>query len=226
MVGPVELEELVVTPIPPFLFFEKYREQDHFNYLYQNQKTVLPFISPQTSMHKIHKKEHPGFFVVPTVLLFMLMAFACTSNTPKNDPRFHGMWKLDIFESYDSIAGTWSRWETPKYHDGYILYDGKGHMAVHLSPKGYQDFDLSENVDSLDKEGLMKRLRFYETNYVYFADYETKDGFINHHRLSATDPKNWGTVLTRDFEFKNDTLILSAREIIDGNRLRLRWVKY
>jgi hypothetical protein len=136
------------------------------------------------------------------------------------------MWKLDIFESYDSISGKWSHWETARYHDGNILYDGKGHMAVHLTSKGYKDFDLSENVDSLSMESLKERLKFYQTNFVYFADYETTNNAIDHHRLSATEPINWGTLLTRDFEFKNDTLILSAREIIDGNRLRLRWVKY
>ena len=177
-------------------------------------------------MDKIPENTLLGFFTIPTVVLFLLTAFACTSNDPKNDPRFHGMWKLDIIESYDSISGKWSNYETDLYHDGYILYDGKGHMAVHLTSKGYQDFDVSENVDSLDVEGLKERLKFYQSNFVYFADYETKENVIDHNRLSATDPINWGTVLTRDFEFKNDTLILSARESIDANRLRLRWVKY
>ena len=171
-------------------------------------------------------KELLRFFTIPAGLLLMLIAFACTSNEPKNDLRFHGMWKLDIIESYDSISGTWTHYQTDRLHNGYILYDGKGHMAVHLTSKGYKDFDLSDNMDSLDMEGLKERLKFYETNFVYFADYETKDNVIYHNRLSATDPKNWGTVLTRDFEFKNDTLILSARESIDANRLRLRWVKY
>lgn len=177
-------------------------------------------------MDRSTKKSKLNLFLIPFVALSYLMAFACKSDDPKNDSRFHGMWKLDIFESYDSISGAWSHWKTDQYHDGYILYDGKGHMAVHLTSKGYTDFDLSENVDSLDMEGLKDRLKFYETNFVYFADYETKEGHIDHHRLSATDPKNWGTVLTRDYEFVNDTLILSAREIIDGKRLRLRWVKY
>lgn len=139
---------------------------------------------------------------------------------------FHGMWKLDTIESYDSISGKWSHYETDQYHNGYILYDGKGHMAVHLTSKDYQDFDVSEDVDSLDVEGLKERLKFYQNNFVYFADYQTKEGVIDHSRLSATDPKNWGTVLIRDYEFKNDTLILSARESIDASRLRLRWVKY
>lgn len=177
-------------------------------------------------MDKSPRKEPLNLFLIPFVAIFLMIASACNSNDPTKDPRFHGMWKLDIFESYDSISGDWSHWETDQYHDGYILYDGKGHMAVHLTSKDYQDFDLSENIDSLDMEGLKERLRFYETNFVYFADYETTNNVIDHHRLSATDPKNWETVLTRDFEFKNDTLILSAREIIDGKRLRLRWVKY
>ncbi len=177
-------------------------------------------------MHRLPMKELLRFFTLPAGLLVLMIALACTSNDPKNDPRFHGMWKLDSIEYYDSISGTWSHYQTDQYHDGYILYDGKGHMAVHLTSKGYQDFDLSENVDSLDMERLKERLKFYETNFVYFADYKTTDNVIDHNRLSATDPKNWGTVLTRDFEFKNDTLILTARESIDANRLRLRWVKY
>lgn len=177
-------------------------------------------------MYKSPKKKLLNLFLIPFVVSIFLIAFACNSNDPTKDARFHGMWKLDIFESYDSISGTWSHWETDQYHDGYIMYDGKGHMAVHLTSKGYKDFDLSENVDSLNIESLKERLKFYQTNFVYFANYETTDNAIVHHRLSDTEPKNWGTVLTRDFEFKNDTLILSAREIIAGNRLRLRWVKY
>jgi len=177
-------------------------------------------------MDKSPKKEWINFFLIPFVALFLLMAFACSSNNPKSDPLFHGMWKLDIFESYDSISGTWSQWEHDQYQAGYILYDGKGHMAVHLTSKDYQDFNASEPMDSLSLEGLKERLEFYQSNFVYFADYETKKNVIEHHLLSATDPKNWGTVLTRDYEFIGDTLILSAREIIDGNRLRLRWVKY
>lgn len=177
-------------------------------------------------MDKIPEKKLQPFFTIMAVVFFLLTAFSCTSNDPKNDSRFHGMWKLDIIESYDYISGTWSHWDTDQYHDGYILYDGMGHMAVHLTPKGYKDFDLSEHVDSLDMEGLKERLKFYETNFLYLAEYETTDNVIDHNRLSATDPKNWGTVLTQDFEFKNDTLILSARESIDANRLRLRWVKY
>lgn len=167
-----------------------------------------------------------GFFPLMNVGLFLLTAFACISKEPKNDSRFHGMWKLDIIESYDSISGKWRHYETDQYHDGYILYDGKGHMGVHLTSKDYKDFDVSENMDSMDMEGLKERLKFYQTNFVYFADYQTKESVIDHIRLSATDPINWGTVLTRDFEFKNDTLILSARESINANRLRLRWVKY
>lgn len=174
-----------------------------------------------TSEKKLHR-----IFAIPIFMLFLFFVIAGMSIHPKNDPRFHGMWKLDIIEYYDSTSGTWNHYDTDQYHDGFILYDGKGHMSVHLTSKGYKDFDVSENVDSLDMEALKERLKFYQSNFVYVADYETKNNIINHHRLSATDPINWGTVLTRDFEFKNDTLILSARESIDANRLRLRWVKY
>jgi hypothetical protein len=98
------------------------------------------------------------------------MTFACKSDDSNSDPHFHGMWKLDIFESYDSISGTWSYWDHDLYQAGYILYDGKGHMAVHLTSKDYQDFNASEPMDKPGLEGLKERLEFFHSNFVYFAD--------------------------------------------------------
>jgi hypothetical protein len=34
-----------------------------------------------------------------------------------------------------------------------------------------------------------------------------------------------GRSLTRDFDFKGDTLVLTAHERITGQKLRLRWIK-
>ncbi|TVP53393.1 MAG: hypothetical protein EA341_01055 [Mongoliibacter sp.] len=88
-------------------------------------------------MDKSPRKKPTNLPPIPFVALFLLIAFSCNSNDPKNDPRFHGIWKLDIFESFDSISGTWSYWEYDKYQAGYILYDGKGEMADHLTSKDY-----------------------------------------------------------------------------------------
>jgi len=156
----------------------------------------------------------------------LLMIFSCTSNQTIDD-KFNGMYRLDKFESFDSVS---EKWVTDKWRgteaEGFIQYDGKGHMSVHLYPKGYKDFNTNKNVDSLDHESLKELIRFYQSNFVYFANYKIlNDSTIEHHRISATEPKNFGTVLTRNFKFRKDTLILTAVERIGNKRMRLRWVK-
>lgn len=135
------------------------------------------------------------------------------------------MWRLDKFEALDTMTNTWSGDQTRLGWTGYILYDGQGHMGVHLSPAGYKDFDASRNIDSLSGTALTNLAKYYQSNFVYFADYALTDTTIEHKRLSATDPTTWGRSLTRDFEFRGDTLILTAHERINGQKLRLKWIK-
>jgi Lipocalin-like domain len=137
------------------------------------------------------------------------------------------MYKLDKFESFDSISGKWTadKW-SGKDADGFIQYDGKGHMSVHLYPKDYKDFDTNKNIDSLDDENLKELARFYQSNFVYFAGYKIiDDSTIEHTRISATEPKNFGTILTCSYEFRKDALILTAHEKLENKKMRLRWIK-
>src|SRR6185295_19043095 len=155
-------------------------------------------------------------------LLILVAIFSCTS-TQTIDDKFNGTYRLDKFESFDSVSGKWiaDKWRG-KDADGFIQYDGKGHMSVHLYPKDYKDFDTNKNIDSLDHESLTELTRFYQSNFVYFADYKIiNDSTIEHHRNSATEPKSFGTTLTRIFEFRKDTLILTAAEKIDNKKMRL-----
>jgi hypothetical protein len=159
-------------------------------------------------------------------LLILLIALSCTSRLTIDD-KFNGTYKLDKFESYDSVSGKWKadKWNG-KNADGFIQYDGKGHMSVHLYPRNYKDFDTNKNIDSIDHESLKELAKFYQSNFVYFADYKIiNDSTIEHTRVSATEPKNWGTKLTRSFEFTNDTLILTAHEKLENKTMRLRWIK-
>ena len=99
-------------------------------------------------------------------------------------------------------------------------------MSVHLYPRGYKDFDTNKSIDSLDLESLKELARFYQSNFVYFADYKIiDDSTIEHIRISATEPKNFGTKLTRSYEFRKDTLILTAHEKLENKKMRLRWIK-
>jgi hypothetical protein len=158
-------------------------------------------------------------------LILLAIIYSCSTKTQQADNKFDGMWRLDKFESLDSLSNRWTDDSTRVGWSGYILYDGQGHMGVHLIPNGYKDFDSKKNIDSLSDDDLKELTKFYKSNFVYFANYNINGTVIDHQRLTATEPGNWGTTLTRDFDFKGDTLILTAHEKIAGQKLRLRWIK-
>jgi len=166
---------------------------------------------------------------VRITLLFLFLSILAGSCINKKgsemEDKLRGMWKLDKFESYDSVSRKWSDDVTRIGYTGYILYDGLGHMAVHLMPKAYDDFDSNNKLDSIDYEELKNLTKIYRSNYVYFASYMIENGAVFHTKLSATNPKDKGTVAIRELEFIGDTLILKPKEKINGLRLRLRWVK-
>lgn len=157
--------------------------------------------------------------------LILLTIHGCVTKQQNNDDKFHGMWRLEKFEMFDSLASKWTDYTPRRGYTGYIVYDGQGHMGVHLTPQGYKDFNSDKNIDSLSPDDLKALAKFYQSNFVYFADYTITDSTILHKRHSATEPRDWGTDLTRGFEFRNDTLILTTHEKIDGQKLRLRWIK-
>ena len=160
-------------------------------------------------------------------LLFLATIYSCSTKTQQAGNKFDGMWRLDRFELFDSLANRWTDDTTRIGWSGYILYDGQGHMGVHITPKGYKDFDTSKNIDSLNQDELIAVAKFYKSNAVYFANYTLSENSVVHNRLSGTEPNNWGISLTRDFIFKQDTLILTPQEINAGQKqkLRLRWLK-
>jgi hypothetical protein len=166
--------------------------------------------------------------VLFSIFILPFFFYSCKPSSKQTiDTKFNGTYRLDKFESFDSVSGKWNEylWRGKKT-DGSIQYDGKGHMSVHLYPRDYKDFDTNKDIDSLDRESLKELTRFYQSNFVYFANYKIiNDSTIEHHRVSTTEPKDFGTVLTRNFEFRKDTLILTAVEKIDNKKIRLRWIK-
>lgn len=159
-------------------------------------------------------------------IVSLLTIFSCTTQQTIDDT-FNGTYRLENGEVLDSLSGKWTatKWRGT-FTDGFIQYDGKGHMSVHLYPRGYQEFDTHRNIDSVDRDSLEELARFYQKNFVYFARYKIlNDSTIEHHRVSATEPGDFGTVLTRHFEFRKDTLLLTSIEKIESRKVRLRWVK-
>lgn len=170
-------------------------------------------------------------------LLTMLIFFAACSNHSQNDRKAQlaGMYKLYIIENQDS-AGVWQEQKWAKGGDGYIVYDGLGHMAVQITPGGYKDFKwalteeetinhdlLVKKIDSMPLTDVKAALAEFASNYVYVANYSIADStnIIEHDRLSHTIPSAWNTKRKRKFAFSGDTLIL---QVLDGNR-RLKWIR-
>lgn len=138
--------------------------------------------------------------------------------------KLRGMWRLDRFEIKDS-SNRWIQDPVREGWTGYILYDGLGHVGVHLSPKNYKDYDISKNIDSLNMSELLGRAKYFQSNYVYFANATVTDSSVIHNRLSATSPKDWSVVVTRDMELHGDTLALITHETFDGVKLRVKWIR-
>jgi hypothetical protein len=145
-----------------------------------------------------------------------------------------GMYKLYSIQSQDS-TGAWRESGYGNGGESYIIYDGLGHMAVQITPKGYGDFKwlneeqaldeaiLKAKIDSMSLTELKAAVTEFASNYVYIANYtiDNTTDIVTHERLISTIPAIWGTEVRRKFSFSGDTLILINPVV---NR-RLTWLR-
>ncbi|MFK8044640.1 MAG: lipocalin-like domain-containing protein [Crocinitomicaceae bacterium] len=162
------------------------------------------------------------------LIAFLLCTFlACTDNIkPKvavetvTEP-IEGLWNLQTMELKDD-AGNWSEWRDGM--KGYLLYDGKGHMALHLIPSDYEKTTLEfpNFTDTISIDAL----RYITNNYNYFGTYKIDydSSIVSHYKISHSNPGEWFTTARRKFSFKGDTLIV--RPVEEKNaKLRLKFLK-
>lgn len=125
-------------------------------------------------------------------------------------------------EQLDSTTGKWSEWR--KGMQGYILYDDKNNMAVHLTTLGYEETDLRfpNFTDTISQEAL----KYLTNSYVYFAKYtvDEEQSVVEHARISHSNPGMWNEIVKRKYTFKGDTLILQPVEKATAG-LRLKWIR-
>ncbi len=160
--------------------------------------------------------------------LVLMSSFNYKVNGQSNSSEhIKGLWQLDKYEAFDSTTGKWH--DAPKRigYFGYILYDGAGHVAVQLFPPGFRKINDSTRIDSLNIDELKQMTTIQSKCFIYFANYTILAGqnVIEHHIRSSNHPNDIGTTAKRNFEFKGDTLILTANELIGGSKTRLRWTK-
>jgi len=168
--------------------------------------------------------------------LFFTTIFPACMDKPatRANKQLAGMYKLHSIEVQDSTGKYQHEWASDG--TGYIIYDGQGHMAVHITPKTYKEYKwvLSENetlypekvkaaLDSMTVDELKAALQEFVSNYVYIANYSVSDstGYVVHNRLSHTIPSSWNTTVKRRFIFHGDTLELHN----DVDKRRLLWIK-
>jgi hypothetical protein len=160
------------------------------------------------------------------ILLLLSLAILLIGCHQKNQEapanRFSGLWSLHVMEEQDSTTGEWKQWR--KEMQGYILYDEKDNMSVHLTTKGYQDTELRfpNFIDSISTPAL----KHLTNSYVYFAKYtvDEEHNTVEHARISHSNPGMWNEVVKRRFAFSGDTLILQPLEEKNAG-LRLKWIK-
>ena len=157
-------------------------------------------------------------------LITMVILLTACNPKPKEVKvnSFAGLWSLHIMEQKDTVTGEWNEWRNGM--QGYILYDEKDNMAVHLTTKGYQDTELRfpSLIDTIPEEAL----KHLTNSYVYFAKYKVNEekGVVEHARISHSNPGEWNAAVQRRFTFNGDTLTLQPLEQ-SNSRLRLKWIR-
>ena len=163
---------------------------------------------------------------IKTILLLVLVTGLFLACNQKNEQeafnKFSGLWSVYIMEQRDTVTGEWSEWRNGM--QGYILYDDKNNMALHLTTKNYEKTDIRfpNFVDSIPQEAL----KYLTNSYVYFGKYtvDEEQQIVEHARISHSNPGDWNVVVKRKYTFSGDTLTLQPVEEQTAN-LRLKWIK-
>lgn len=166
--------------------------------------------------------------------LFLVVGGCLRQPQRSSGPALAGMYKLLVIEHQDS-TGRWQEENWARGGNSYIVYDGLGHMAVQITPKGYENFPWLSETESVNEEAVKRKVgamavaelqaavREFSSSYVYIANYrvDLPAHVITHQRVSSSIPAVWGTDVQRSFAFRGDTLIL---RVLNRNR-RLKWLR-
>ncbi|MFZ4547527.1 MAG: lipocalin-like domain-containing protein [Bacteroidales bacterium] len=172
---------------------------------------------------------------INSLISLLVILTACSGNSKiTKESQLAGMYKLYISEMQDS-TGVWREDPWTKGGNGYIIYDGIGHGALQITPKGYEDYEWLNEKESINKEKVKQKIDNmtvdelksavleFSSFYAYVASYAVADTaqIVQHQRISSSIPVVWGTTVKRSFAFSGDTLIL---QVVNGNR-RLKWIR-
>lgn len=134
-----------------------------------------------------------------------------------------GLWKLHIMERFDTSTGEWSAYRNGM--QGYLLYDAEGHMALHLSTRGYEQF--RPEFPNFTEQIQLAALQHLTNSYHYLGTYtvDVDSQIVTHTKLAHSNPKEWGLEARRAYDFEGDTLVITPTERANAN-LRLKWIPH
>jgi len=169
------------------------------------------------------------------LIIFSFCLTYCSNQSQTDDNKLlAGMYKMYSIQSQDS-TGVWKESGIANGGESYILYDGLGHMAVQITPKGYDNFEwleeevalnpkmFQDKVESMSVPELKQAVTNFASYYAYVANYriDKATNTIIHERLIGNIPSIWRTEVKRQYSFSGDTLILINPV---ANR-RLMWLR-
>ena len=156
------------------------------------------------------------------LIILTLLFTSCKSQIEKQEHKLTGLWSLVAMDNYNAETKEWEVWNGGM--QGYILYDDKENMSLHLLTKDYEKTDL--RFPDFDDSISLEALKHLTNSYVYFAKYSINygDSVVTHKRISHSNPGEWGKTVHRKFGFIGDTLILEPLEDKTAG-LRLKWVR-
>lgn len=152
-------------------------------------------------LHFNKRNRNMRIYILGLGLIALLASSpGCNSNQANT---INGRWLLLKIETQDSASGFWNTSEWMKNGTGTLIYEPNGTMSVEFRPQAY-GLDSSAEI------------------YAYTASYEynKSTGFIQHTRLTHSDPDEIGKTVRRRLDFNGDTLTMHADEF----GLRLKWL--
>lgn len=151
----------------------------------------------------------------------LIVSLSC-QNKEVSTSKLTGLWKLESMKVRDTVTNAWSDYKGGM--DGYLLYDGNGHVALHLYEKGYEKsgIEFPNFNDSIPLEALKHNTK----SYYYMGNYKVSenDSIVSHYKLSHSNPSEFGLTAERRFFFSGDTLVMQPVER-KNSKLKLKWLK-
>jgi hypothetical protein len=124
------------------------------------------------------------------------------SCSPEGARDLVGTWKLVSAEDFDPTTKQWVPFSFGNPPCGYFIYDATGHASIQIMTTP------PTAITTPDSPTPAEALAIFDGYIAYFGTYTVDGGSILHHVEGAWDPTQVGSVQTRPYEIRGDTLII------------------